>query len=72
VEIRIVLDIVEPPAGGVGVVGDPVQSHHLGSQLEISLSGWPELLSALYELTAEPGRGAAAPGIQELGLTRQP
>jgi hypothetical protein len=55
VEIRIVLDIVEPPAGRLGVVGDPGQTHHPGSQQEISFSGWLGLLRALYELTAEPG-----------------
>ncbi len=33
-EIRIVLDIVEPPAGRLRVVSDPGQAHHPGSEAE--------------------------------------
>jgi len=55
VEIRIVLDRAEPPAGRLQVVGGPGQAHepHVGQ--EISFSGWLGLLRALYEVTAEPG-----------------
>jgi len=54
VEIRIVLDRAEPPAGRLRVV-DPGQAHHPGSEQEISFTGWLGLLKALYEVTAEPG-----------------
>lgn len=55
VEIRIVLDRAEPPAGRLWVVVDPGQAHepHVGQ--EISFTGWLGLLRALYEVTAEPG-----------------
>jgi hypothetical protein len=55
VEIRIVLDRAEPPAGRLQVVGAPGQAHepHVGQ--EISFSGWLGLLRALYEVTAESG-----------------
>jgi len=54
VEIRIVLDRAEPPAGRLQVFVDP-EAHepHVGQ--EISFSGWLGLLRALYEVTAEPG-----------------
>ena len=52
-EIRIVLDRAEPPAGRLRVVGAPGQ--------EIGFTGWLGLLRALYEVTAEPGE-AARPG----------
>ena len=55
VEIRIVLDIAEPPAGRLRVVRDPGQAHRPGSEQEISFTGWLGLLRALYEVTAEPG-----------------
>jgi hypothetical protein len=55
VEIRIVLDIVEPPAGRLRVVRDPGRAHHAGSGQEISFTGWLGPLRALYEVTAEPG-----------------
>ncbi len=77
VEIRIVLDVVEPPAGRVWLVGDPGQADSPGAEAEVSFTGWLGLLRALYELTAEPGpadvpgsavrpagRGSAEPGSQ--------
>jgi hypothetical protein len=57
VEIRIVLDIVEPPAGRLWLVRDPGRADHRGSEQEISFTGWLGLLRALYEVTAEPGAG---------------
>ena len=61
VEIRIVLDIVEPPAGRLWAVGGPGQAHHSGRGQEISFTGWLGLLRALYEVTARPG-GDSRPG----------
>ena len=55
VEIRIVLDIVEPPTGRLWAVRDPGRAHHPGSEQEISFTGWLGLLRALYEVTAQPG-----------------
>ena len=55
VEIRIVLEVVEPPAGRLWVVSGPGQGQHPGSAREISFTGWLGLLRALYEVTAEPG-----------------
>lgn len=57
VEIRIVLDIVEPPAGRLRVVRGPGQGHHPGSEQEIRFTGWLGLLRALYEVTAASGPG---------------
>ena len=57
VEIRIVLDIAEPPAGRLRVVRDPGHAHHPGTEQEISFTGWLGLLRALYEATAERGAG---------------
>jgi hypothetical protein len=53
VEIRIVLDIVEPPAGRLRVVSDPGQAHHPGGEREISFTGWLGLLRALYQVTGQ-------------------
>ena len=53
-EIRIVLNRVEPPAGHLRVVRAPGP----GGGQEIGFSGWLGLLRALYEVTAEPGPGA--------------
>jgi hypothetical protein len=61
VEIRIILDRAEPPAGRLRVVGDPGQTYHPGSEQEIGFTGWLGLLRALYEVTAEP-RDDANPG----------
>jgi hypothetical protein len=55
VEIRIVLEVVEPPTGRLWVVRDPGQAHHPGGEQGISFTGWLGLLRALYEVTAEPG-----------------
>jgi hypothetical protein len=62
VEIRIVLDRTEPPAGRLRVVRAPGQTPGSGAGQEIGFSGWLGLLRALYEVTAEPGEGAR-PGL---------
>jgi hypothetical protein len=61
VEIRIVLDVVEPPAGRLRVVRAPGQAPGPGAGQEIGFTGWLGLLRALYEVTAEPG-DASHPG----------
>jgi hypothetical protein len=55
VEIRIVLEIVEPPAGRLRILSDPGQADQAGGEQEISFTGWLGLLRALYDATAEPG-----------------
>ena len=55
VEIRIVLDIIEPPTGRLWAVRDPGQAGHPGRKQGISFTGWLGLLRALYEVTAETG-----------------
>ena len=55
VEIRIVLDGAEPPAGRLWVVRVPGQAAGPGAGQEIGFTGWLGLLRALYEVTAEPG-----------------
>jgi len=57
-EIRIVLDTAEPPAGRVRVIGAAGQASGSGAGPEVGFSGWLGLLRVLYEVTAEPGRGA--------------
>ena len=56
-EIRIVLDRAEPPAGRLRVVRAAGQDGPRAGQ-EISFTGWLGLLRALYEVTAAPGQGA--------------
>jgi hypothetical protein len=46
VEIRIVLDRIEPPAGRLQVFVDPEQAHEPRAGQEISFSGWLGLLPA--------------------------
>lgn len=58
VEIRIVLDIAEPPAGRLWVVRGPGQAHRTDSEQKMSFTGWLGLLRVLYEVTAEPGQSA--------------
>ena len=58
VEIRIVLDRAEPPAGHLGVVRAAGQDSGPRAGQEISFTGWLGLLRALYEVTAESGEGA--------------
>jgi len=55
-EIRIVLDQAEPPAGRLRVVPGDGQSRPAPAG-EIRFTGWLGLLKALYEVT-----GAAGPG----------
>jgi len=50
VEIRIVLDRVEPPGGRLRVVsGGPAQRP--GGEEDIEFTGWLGLLRALYDVT---------------------
>jgi hypothetical protein len=58
VEIRIVLDRVEPPGGRLRVVPGAGHAHRPGNDVEIRFTGWLGLLRALYEVT-----GAAGPGV---------
>jgi hypothetical protein len=58
VEIRIVLDQVEPPAGRLRVVPGDGQARRPVTAGEIRFTGWLGLLKALYEVT-----GAAGPGL---------
>jgi hypothetical protein len=58
VEIRIVLDRAEPPAGRLRVVRAPGEDPGPGAGRDIGFTGWLGLLRALYEVTAEPGQGA--------------
>jgi hypothetical protein len=58
VEIRIVLDRAEPPAGRLRVVRAPGQDPGPRTDREIGFTGWLGLLRALYEVTAEPGEDA--------------
>jgi len=58
VEIRIVLDTAEPPAGRLRVVRAHGQDPGPGAGQEIGFTGWLGLLRALYEVTAEPGEDA--------------
>jgi hypothetical protein len=55
VEIRIVLDRAEPPAGRLWVVRASGQAPGSLAGQDIGFTGWLGLLRALYEVTAEPG-----------------
>ena len=55
VEIRVVLDRVEPPAGRLGVVPGAGHAHRPGNDDEIRFTGWLGLLRALYEVTGGSG-----------------
>ena len=55
-EIRIILDRAEPPAGRLRAVPDPGHCH--GQDDEIRFTGWLGLLRALYEVTGRPGAGS--------------
>jgi hypothetical protein len=55
VEIRIVLEVVEPPTGRLWAVRGPGQAHRPGGGQEFGFTGWLGLLRALYEVTAAPG-----------------
>ena len=59
-EIRIVLDRVEPPAGRLRVVPAPGQASGSPAGQDIGFIGWLGLLRALYEVTAEPGQDAGS------------
>ncbi len=55
VEIRIVLDRVEPPAGRLRVMSGAGHAHRPGNDEEIRFTGWLGLLRALYEVTGGSG-----------------
>jgi hypothetical protein len=55
VEIRIVLDQAEPPAGRLRVVLAAGQDHRPAAAGEIRFTGWLGLLKALYEVTGSAG-----------------
>ncbi|HTQ93277.1 MAG TPA: hypothetical protein VMK84_27665 [Streptosporangiaceae bacterium] len=57
-EIRIVLDRAEPPAGRLRVVLAPGQAAGPGAGQDVGFAGWLGLLRALYEVTAQPGEDA--------------
>ncbi len=59
-EIRIILDRAEPPAGRLRAVPDPGHCH-AGQDEEIRFTGWLGLLRALYEVTG--GRGAGSVSV---------
>jgi len=56
-EIHIILDRAEPPAGRLWAVPDPGHCH-AGHDEEIRFTGWLGLLRALYEVTGGPGGGS--------------
>ncbi len=56
-EIRIILDRAEPPAGRLRAVPDPGHCH-AGPDEEVRFTGWLGLLRALYEVTGGPGAGS--------------
>jgi len=49
VEIRLVLDGIDPPTGHLSVVDGPDDTGAVGGQ--ISFAGWLGLLRALYSVT---------------------
>jgi len=55
VEIRIVLDQAEPPAGRLRVVPGAGQARPSVIAGEIRVTGWLGLLKALYEVTGSAG-----------------
>jgi len=57
-EIRIVLDQAEPPAGRLRVMPAAGRDHLPGTAREIRFAGWLGLLRALYQVT-----GTADPGL---------
>ena len=52
-EIRIILDRAEPPAGCLWAVPGP-GCGHAGQDEEIGFTGWLGLLRVLYEVTGGP------------------
>ncbi|HUK67729.1 MAG TPA: hypothetical protein VLW50_03070 [Streptosporangiaceae bacterium] len=56
-EIRIVLDRVEPPVGRLVVGTDSRRALGGKEDIEIGFTGWLGMLKALYDVTGEPGAG---------------
>jgi hypothetical protein len=61
-EIRIVLDRVEPPEGRLGVVPAAEHDHRARKAEQIRFTGWLGLLRALYEVTGTDS--ADSPGAR--------
>ena len=59
-EIRIILDSVEPLVGRLRALSAPGQAHRHDSQEEIGFTGWLGLLRALYDVTGTAGAGTPA------------
>jgi hypothetical protein len=58
-EIRIILNLVEPPCGRLRAVPDAGCPHGPEEAQEIRFTGWLELLRTLYEVTGVAGSGHA-------------
>jgi hypothetical protein len=56
-EIRIILERAEPPAGRLRAVPDPGRCY-AGYEEEIRFTGWLGLLRALYAVIGGPGAGS--------------
>ena len=56
-EIRVVLERVEPPCGCLRIVSGPGPADGPAPAEEIRFAGWLGLLKALYEVTGGPGSG---------------
>jgi len=54
-EIRIVLDRVEPPVGRLVVGTDSRRALGSEEDIEIGFTGWLGMLKALYDVTGDPG-----------------
>jgi hypothetical protein len=68
VEIRIIVDRLDPPCGRLSVVADPSQRQHQPDPAVFRFTSWLGLLKALYEVTGGGGgelRPAAPPRHSE-------
>jgi len=57
VEILLILDRIEPPAGWIRVMRGPAGAAERGEGQEVRFVGWLGLLRALYELTGSSATG---------------
>lgn len=55
VEIRIIVERLDPPCGRPSVVAEPSQCQHQPDPAVSCFTGWPGLLKALYQLTGGGG-----------------
>ena len=68
VEIRIIVERLDPPGGRLSVVADASLGPHLPGPAAFCFTGWLGLLKALYEVTGAGGgesRSAAPPRRRE-------